>query len=74
MASSLNSNNSNGLVERKKVYEFIANGLQNSNGLLKLNDKYLTFVKRLIYSDNFDDSGTIKELVETLFKTKKIVI
>lgn len=66
MASSLNSNSSNGLVERKKVYEFIANGLQNSNGLLQLNDKYLTFVKRLIYSDNFDDSGTIKELVEII--------
>lgn len=66
MASSLNSNSSNGLVERKKVYEFIANGLQNSNGLLKLIDKYLTFVKRLIYSDNFDDSGTIKELVEII--------
>ncbi len=50
----------NRLIERKIVYEFIVNGLENTC-LLSLINKYSIFVKRLIYNDNFDDSMTIKE-------------
>jgi hypothetical protein len=51
---------SRNIIERKKVYDFIVNGLTASN-LFDLEERYLKFVKRLIYNDNFDDSGTIKE-------------